>query len=293
MGVVSLGVDIGGSSVKAAVLRDGVVVGEGVSSGYARPDAGVVRDAIGEAVRACGGATALEAAQVGLCLPGRFDPQRRCVVRSVNAPGLEGVPVDGLLAGVSTSERGAVVVGDAHAATHDVVVGRGWSGRTLGVAMGTGVGACVLDGVALLRVGAGSGGGSGHFGQMDVGVLDASGAAAVGPDGGRGSLEAYVGLAALRARFGDGLAGAIEGLGADDPAVVALARAIRIGHAIYRPDRVVLLGGVGLAFGRCGVLEGVIRDGLTSVARGDWVLACGDSRHHAARGAARLAMDGV
>lgn len=160
--------------------------------------------------------------------------------------------------------------------------------------MGTGVGASVLDGVEILRVsGVGAGAGSGHFGQMDVGVADAAGVSPIGPDGGRGSLEAYVGLPALRARFGDGLAGAIEGLGADDAAVVALARAIRIGHAIYRPERVVLLGGVGLAFGRCGVLEGALRDGLTGVAREGWTLECGESRHHAARGAARLALDGV
>ena len=269
-------------------MRDGVVLGEGVGGAYARPDAGAIRDAIEEAVGQCwAGAGSVDVAGVGLCLPGRFDAARGCVVRSVNAPGLEGVPARELVAGVWDGVP--VVVGDAHAATHDVVVGRGWSGRTLGVEMGTGVGACVLDGVELLRV---NESGPGHFGQMDVGVTDVSGGVPTGPDGGRGSLEAYVGLRALRARFGDGagaeLAEVLAGLGGDDPAVVALARAIRIGHAIYRPERVELLGGVGLAFGRCGALEGAIRDGLTGVAREGWTLEVGESRHHAARGAARL-----
>jgi hypothetical protein len=80
----------------------------------------------------------------------------------------------------------------------------------------------------------------------------------------------------------------LAGLGAQDPVLRALARAIRIGHGIYRPDRVVLLGGVGRRLaGQAAALRELVSDRLTSVARAEWVLAFGVDDHHAARGAAR------
>jgi hypothetical protein len=101
------------------------------------------------------------------------------------------------------------------------------------------------------------------------------------------TLEGYMGLPALRARYGDGLAGVMR---VDGPPVGALVRALRIAHAIYVPQRVVLLGGVGIRMGAlvAGIREAV-SDGLTSLAKPGWTLEVGESDFHAARGAAWLA----
>ena len=70
----------------------------------------------------------------------------------------------------------------------------------------------------------------------------------------------------------------------------ALARALRCAHALYRPQRIALLGGVGVRFGRhVPALRAMTADGLTVLARPGWTLETGDDDHHAARGAARLA----
>ena len=114
----------------------------------------------------------------------------------------------------------------------------------------------------------------------------------LGPDGGRGTLEAYMGLPALRARFGDDLVGEIASgaMRADRPPVSALVRALRIAHAIYLPERIVLLGGVGIRLRPLlGEMRERIADGLTTLASREWTLECGESDFHAARGAAWMA----
>jgi hypothetical protein len=76
----------------------------------------------------------------------------------------------------------------------------------------------------------------------------------------------------------------------DEPAIHALVRALRIGHAIYRPHHICLCGGVGI---RLRHLLSTIREQtsrrLTSLARTGWTLECGWDDFHAARGAAQLA----
>jgi len=69
-----------------------------------------------------------------------------------------------------------------------------WGGFWVGGG-GGGVGGWGVDGGGkFLHV---SGESPGHFGQLDVSL---DGEAPVGPDGGAGSLEAYIGTAALIAR---------------------------------------------------------------------------------------------
>ncbi|MBV9490447.1 MAG: MFS transporter, partial [Verrucomicrobia bacterium] len=60
------------------------------------------------------------------------------------------------------------------------------------LALGTGVGAAVLDDGVPLRV---DGDSPGHLGQIDVSLDDR---APIGPDGGAGSLEGYLGVPAIR-----------------------------------------------------------------------------------------------
>lgn len=282
----TLGIDIGGTSTKAALLRDGVVLSLGRSGAYQRPDA----ESIAEAVRTAG-EEALRGARadvVGLCLPGAWDEQRGIVTKSVNVPGLEGVGPAALLAAAGISSSGVRTFTDAHAAAHDVFVLESMTERLLAVSIGTGVGAAVLngDGRQLLI----NGRSSGHLGQVDVTVSEPGREPPIGPDGGRGGLEAYIGLPALRARYGGTPVELVSRIGPDDAPLVALAQALRIAHAIYRPRHVRLLGGVGLRLvPMLTSIRARVSDGLTSLARPDWTLACGTSDHHAACGAARLA----
>lgn len=282
----TLGLDIGGSSIKAALVGDtGGVQWEWRSQRYSRP----TRDQLLEALR-----TTLEpcpsdlskADAVGLCVPGLLNDQRTAIQKSVNLPGLEGLPLAELArtAIVRGETPRLALASDAYAAAFDIWSTEHTEGRLLCLSLGTGVGASVLDEGVPLHV---SGTSPGHIGQIDVSI-DSD--APIGPDGGRGSLEAYIGLPALLDRYGEDIERVFSSLTIDHPPLMALSRAIRICHAIYRPQHVRLLGGVGI---RLTPLVPVLRERiahqLTSVAREGWTLASGTTDFHAARGVARLA----
>lgn len=301
--MIALGLDVGGTSVKAAALdrtgdrahdpahdpahdRAGGWV-EHRSRTYTRPDRTTLLDALHEAAhRALAGRAC---AALGLCVPGRR--AEASVERAVNVPGLEGLPFRELA-------RRALdvpdpppprVTADAVAAASDYWQAERRPGRLLALVLGTGVGACVLDEGRVLESGAG---GPGHFGQIDVGPCG-PGRPPVGPDGGRGTLEAYVGAPALARALGPEPADWAARLDPGHPALIALARAIRIALPLYRPHEVALLGGVGLALRAArAALEEAVRDALTSMAPPGWRLGFGRTVFHAARGAAALAAAG-
>jgi len=285
--VTRLGVDIGGTSVKAALVRDGAVEGTHQSAAYRRPDLEQLRIAIGEAVDGLAiGDGAKRDLRVGVCVPGLFDEEVQSVRFSANVPGVMGVRIDQLLAGVLWTGQGARVVTDAFAAGFDVWATERCAGRLLAMSLGTGVGAAVLDDGEPLVV---FGRSCGHLGQLDVTVVEPGREVPMGPDGGRGGLEAYIGLPALMARYGCGAEEAAARVTGSSAPLIALARAIRIAHAIYRPDHIRLLGGVGLGLkGVMGELRREVEDGLTRVARAGWTLGAGSTLFHAAIGAARL-----
>lgn len=275
--MIALGVDIGGSSVKAAMLGSDGSTQVGVSGRYDRPSLNELRSAVLDACRGLGldggGVHA-----VGMCAPG-ITGEPGLVVRAVNMPCLEGVRLQSLLDGVASRETPCSFMSDARAAAHDIWRTRSVAGRVLAISIGTGVGACVLDDGRPLHV---TGESSGHVGQVDVSWGDD---APLGSDGGRGSLEAYIGAPALRRRLGERVAMLTD----DDPALIALARAIRICHAVYRPDHVVLLGGVGIRLApNLAAIRALVARDLTSLARPTWTLSTGEHEHHAAIGAARL-----
>lgn len=280
--MVSLGIDIGGTSVKVASLDgDGRVLWTGKSQSFARPDTAQIVEAIREAAE--GHDTAADA--IGLCCPGLLDRHKRLITLSVNVPGLVDVPLDELVArALGTGRASAAILSDAGAVGFDIYMGRGLSGRLLCLALGTGVGASVIDeGGRFLHV---SGESPGHFGQLDVSLDDA---APIGPDGGAGSLEAYIGAAALAARYGG--AEGLAQLTAVDPPVRALVRAIRVAHAIYRPQHVCLTGGVGIRLNPLvEQIKAAVEKDLTRVARAGWTLTTGESDYHAACGVAHYAM---
>ena len=217
-------------------------------------------------------------------MPGVVDPTTGRVVRSVNIPALEGInPVEMVRRCLPHGSTSPSRWTDAYAAGVDIRLTERLDGRLLAISLGTGVGAAVIDeGCSQLLL---HGHSSGHLGQVDVSLTDD---APVGPDGGRGSLEAYIGGPALVRRWGDPATIAAS-LHAESEPVRALARAIRISHAIYKPDHVRLLGGVGLLLARLGGgwRDLVARD-LTCVARPGWTLGYARHEHHAAAGAARL-----
>jgi predicted NBD/HSP70 family sugar kinase len=279
--MVSLGIDIGGTSVKVATVDgDGRLLWTGKSQSFARPDTAQIVAAIRQATE--GHDTASDA--VGLCCPGLLDRARRVITLSVNVPGLVDVPLDELVAkALGAGWPIAAILSDAGAVGYDIYMDRRLTGRLLCLALGTGVGASVIDeGGHFLHV---SGESPGHFGQLDV-SLDHS--APIGPDGGAGSLEAYIGAAALAARYGD--AAGLERMTATDPPVRALVRAIRIAHAIYRPLHICLTGGVGIRLKPLvSEIKAAVEKDLTSVARPGWTLTTGESDYHGACGVARYA----
>jgi len=287
--VPTLGIDIGGTSVKAALLDHDTPVWTTQSPFYARPDVNTLIHALQSAVSRLDEFSA-PIDRVGICVPGLLDADKTRVVRSVNVPGLMELSLVDLVRESSPRLAHAhlKVVTDAFSCATDVISQLKLTGRVLTIALGTGVGASVVDvadGVlSPLRI---SGESPGHFGQLDCSLDDD---APVGPDGGRGSLEAYIGVPALRRDFNDDVASALASLTIDSPALRALARAIRIAHAIYRPDHVVLAGGIGIRLApHLDTIKTLVDRDLTSVARPGRSLQTAVDDFHAARGAARIA----
>lgn len=278
--MTSLGIDIGGTSVKVALLRDQQVAWTGQSSTYSRPTTAQIVAAVGEAV----GGREIRAERVGLCCPGLMDRSTRTITLSVNLPGLIGVTLDHIVER-ALGERLPLpeILSDANAVGFDVYAEHRLNGRLLCISIGTGVGASVVDEGSFLHV---SGESPGHLGQMDVSLDDSP---PVGSDGGLGSLEAYIGAEALRRCYGDGHA--LDRMKIQDPPLRALVRALRIAQAIYRPQHVCLTGGIGTRLRPLvPALKAATEDRLSSVARRDWTLFTGDHDFHAARGVARWAV---
>lgn len=293
--VLSLGIDIGGTSTKVACVENGTSLATAESPRYERPDADSLRAAVAaaiESLRAKSPSASLAPAAIGLCLPGARDPATGIITHAINVPGLVGQRPADLAAHAAKALNLSptlphTIVSDAHAAAYAHWNTAKSKGRLFALSLGTGVGACVLDDGVILKV---SGESSGHFGQIDVSLEENSDSIPVGPDGGRGSLEAYIGLPALRAHYGPRLRAWLDAPDINSPPIRALARALRIAHAIYRPQSIALLGGVGMSLAPILTpLRARINDHLTTLARPDWKLEAGTHRHYAAVGAALLA----
>lgn len=282
--MISLGIDVGGTSVKLACLQDGRTLWQAQSPFYARPDTAQLVDAIKTA--AAGRVSSVDIA--GLCVPGLMDRVKRMITLSVNVPGLMGLTLDEIISrALGKGIKRLELVNDAVATATDVMLAKDLKGRICSLAIGTGVGMGVLDdGVPLFVDGASPG----HIGQVDCSIDDNP---PLGPDGGAGSLEGYIGVPALKQLYGS-TENFLSVATMRDAPIRALMRAIRICHGIYRPHHVVLVGGIGV---RMKHLVGPMREAicikLTSVAQKDWSLITGDHDFHAAQGAARVATKAV
>src|SRR4051794_3822550 len=158
-----LGIDIGGSSVKAAAVEQGRTLWTGQSGRYTRP----TRDGLLGAIREAIGGRATEPSAVGLCVPGLLDERKETVTYSVNVPGLMGLRLADLMRDAVGGAGRLAVVNDSNAAAWDIYTARGLTGRLLVIVLGTGVGMSVMDERGPLAV---DGESPGHIGQMDVSV---------------------------------------------------------------------------------------------------------------------------
>lgn len=279
-----LGIDIGGGSVKAVAHDQNAP--PSVSDHYNLPDADTIVGAIRQALIPLGRPDA-----VGVCVPGLLSREKSRVELSVNLPGLMTAPIADLVERALGTPVPVRVLNDADAAAFHIWHTHRPPGRLLGLSIGTGVGGSVIDPDGTpLDLGDG---GPGHIGQLDVTIAEPDREPPLGPDGGRGGLEAYVGSAALIARFGEDPATRLERFCKEDVPLQALARALRICHAIYRPEQIVLLGGLGIRLGPAlDRLRALVDSDLTSVARSSYSLFVGENDHHAAYGAAAFATSG-
>lgn len=282
-----LGIDIGGSSVKLALINDGAqphtLRGEphqmpsvpelsaGIVASFAKllEQSGLQRSDVGS---------------VGVSIAGPMDTNG-VLEMAANVPALAGVCIpdwaeDTLKLGVPVT-----AATDANAAAACEHRRNPMPGRTLYLSLGTGVGGAVLDDGKPVIITRGT---SGHFGHMDVSGGNPDAPAT--PGAGRGALEAYVGFRTLEA----------GGVPFDSPdrfkhpvmiqALAALARGIRILLALYRPDHIVLVGGTVEIFSPA--IDQIItmaNDGVTRAAPAKWSLTVGQSDNYAAAiGAATL-----
>lgn len=276
--MLSIGIDVGGTAVKLAAIRDGRVIATSRSAAYAQPDVAGCCAAIREASHDLSGPID----RIGLCVPGILDERKQRIINSANLPCLVATELHALVRdALGPGAPLPLVVNDTLATAADLYATRQVAGRLLVIALGAGVGAAILDDGKPLFV---DGESPGHVGQFDVSI---EGHDVIGPDRGRGSLEGYIGAAALHQRYG---ANPAERIQPADPAFRALVRAIRICHAIYRPNHICLAGGVGIRLGHLiDALKSAVDADLTNIAQKDWTLTTGDSDFHAARGAARIA----
>jgi glucokinase len=191
----TIGVDLGGTKVLAAVVDDGELISSAKvptpASGGASAVVGAIERAVGQAVDEAGGG---EVVGVGLGAPGVVDPDSGTVVAAPNLTGFDRpVPLAALLADALGQER-VVVDNDVNAAAvgeHRLGAGRGVD-DLLVVFVGTGVGGGMVLGGRLRR---GPGGLAGEIGHMVVAERDGRRCSCGHP----GHVEAYAGRGAMEA----------------------------------------------------------------------------------------------
>jgi glucokinase len=205
-----IGVDFGGTRIKAGVVDGGEVVRTASTETYGAPSA--VLDAISTLVKS------LEARPscVGVAIPGECDTSGRCY-RMPNVPGFEGVAV-----ATELGRRLGCVVGVENDATTaalgESLFGHGRTYPSFAmVTLGTGVGGgVVIDG----HVRRGTHGFGGELGHV---AIDRSASAPRCPCGQHGCVEAFAGTNALLSRY--------QGLGGHCADVLDIARAAKAGDA--------------------------------------------------------------
>ena len=192
----ALGIDIGGSSVKLALVCEGSEPHTMRGDPYEMPTLEVLTSRIRQTFDALlkqSGVGREAVARVGVSVAGPMN-KAGVLEGAANLPHLVGVSIPQWTEetlGLGVPVRPATDANSAAACEHRR---NPMPGRTLYLSMGTGVGGAVLDDGRPVIITRGT---SGHFGHMDVSGGEADAPAT--PGAGRGALEAYVGFRTLEA----------------------------------------------------------------------------------------------
>src|SRR4051812_46789268 len=127
--MTSLGIDIGGGSVKAALFAGHLPPRAARSAQYRRPTPEVLRDAVREAAAQTNGGTLPSFDALGVCLPGVLNADGTALQLSVHLPELVGVPLAPLICD-ALGKRPARLdfLSDANATALDVYASRALTG---------------------------------------------------------------------------------------------------------------------------------------------------------------------
>ncbi len=287
----ALGIDIGGSSVKMALVRDGGKPWTLRGEPHEMPSVKVLSGAIVSAFDLLLKQAGLDrgsVSSVGVSIAGPMC-ENGVIEMAANVPALAGVSIPDWIEDTLGLGVPVTAATDANAAAACEHRRNPMPGRALYLSLGTGVGGAVLDEGRPVIITRGT---SGHFGHMDVSGGESD--APVTPGSGRGALEGYVGFRTLEAA-------GVPFESADrfehpvmKRATAALSRGIRILLALYRPDHIVLMGGtVNIYSPALQQIEAMARDGITKAAPVKWTLSVGQSDNFAAAiGAAALSITG-
>jgi glucokinase len=187
-----IGVDFGGTAVKAGVVEGGEVVRSTATATRQDTGPGEIMDAIASTVLAL----SPKPEAVGVAIPGEVNVDGRCW-RLANVPGFEGVPIGEELA----KRLGCPIAVENDATTAalgEQLYGHGRQHPSfLMVTLGTGVGGGLVIGQQLYP---GSNGFAAEIGHNNV---DSSDSAPLCACGQRGCIEAFAGTKALLRRFAE------------------------------------------------------------------------------------------
>ncbi len=226
--MIRLGVDFGGTRIKAGLVQDGRVLRVAERDTPAESGPRAVLERICEAV------FELEPrpTRVGVAIPGEVDASGRCW-RLPNVPGFEGYPLGPELAALLGAR--IVIENDASsAALGELHHGHGRSQPSfLLMTLGTGIGGGLVVHRNLVRGANGFGAEVGHL------RIDTAADAPACVCGYRGCVEAFAGTRALLARYAE--------LGGRASEVVEIARAA----SAAEPAALEVFRGMGAALGRC------------------------------------------
>ncbi|MEQ9453994.1 MAG: ROK family protein [Phycisphaeraceae bacterium] len=237
--MATLGIDIGGTSTKLALLQGDQPPHTLRTDTYREPSNNQLADAIRDTIAQLPKASI---DRVGVCVPGPLSNDGT-LEAAANLPHLINQNIPRWIQTATPKATHIIACTDAVAAAIADHRKHPTSGRSLYLSIGTGVGGAVLDAGIPLIIARGT---PGHLGHIDVsgGQPDAP----ITPGAGRGALEAYIGARGLRD----------DGVPLDTPeqlnaaqthprvldGIDALARGLRIFLAIFRPNEIVFMGGV-------------------------------------------------
>ena len=233
----SVGVDIGGTSVRAGVVDE---LGTALSlAALPTPPAGeptALAEVVARLVAEVGTHAAATTNRIGIGLPGVREPRTQVMLRAVNLPRLEGVDIRDLFerrlkcpVALETDVNAAGFAQWRSAASLDTAAHAPLPDRFVYLSLGTGVGGSVILAGHIVRH---TRGGPGHLGHL---VVDSSRTAPLCRCGMHGCLEAVVQSFTERGVSGNfDLAGLVHGL---------TIGVVQVAH-LYAPDEIRLGGGV-------------------------------------------------